>query len=407
MYKLIFTLSLIVSSLCLSAQDKYLSKYISYGLENNPFLKSEYLKYQASIEMINSSNSLDDPTISTGIFLSPIETRLGTQRAKISIAQKLPWFGTLKAKQERARVNSTAMNNDYINSKNKFVYSIKALYYDIHLVRNNITYTKKRIDILNKLEQQSIHEFETNKAGMLKILYIQMLRDELEEKTFSYIENNKNLNVKFNLLLNRDKDKEVVTIDNLTYSMQELNTSQTHQNVKIRQIEAQIESAILDEKLQEIKSKPNIILGIDYAIIEKRHDMNPANNGQDAIMPMIKMNIPLWGKKNKSLQKKAALTIQKLEAKKTDVINKLEIEYTNSISKYKIAINKTLSFDKLIGKSEIALKIMNTKYANSENGYDELLNMEQKILIYQLKNISAQVEAIKSLSYIEYLESKQ
>lgn len=407
MYKLIFTLSLIVSSLCLSAQDKYLSKYINYGLENNPFLKSEYLKYQASIEMINSSNSLDDPTISTGVFLSPIETRLGTQRAKISIAQKLPWFGTLKTKQERARVNSTAINNDYINSKNKFVYSIKALYYDIHLVRNNITYTKKRIDILNKLEQQSIHEFETNKAGMLKILYIQMLRYELEEKTFSYIENNKNLKVKFNILLNRNKDKEVVTVDNLTYSMRELNTSQTHRNVKIRQIEAQIESAILDEKLQKINSKPNIIIGIDYAIIEKRHDMNPANNGQDAIMPMIKMNIPLWGKKNKSLQKKAALTIQKLEAKKTDVINKLEIEYTNSISKYKIAINKTLSFDKLISKSEIALKIMNTKYANSENGYDELLNMEQKILIYQLKNISAQVEAIKSLNYIEYLESKQ
>lgn len=407
MYKLIFTLSLIITSLCVSAQDKHLAEYIKYGIENNPFLKSEHLKYEASLEMINNSRSLDDPTISTGVFISPMETRLGAQRAKFSISQKLPWFGTLKTKDAKARVNSKAVENNYLNTKNKFVYTIKELYYDIHLVQNNILYTKKRIDILNKLEQQSIHEFETNKAGMLKILYIQMLRDELEEKTFAYIEKDKTLKIKFNLLLNRDRNKDVITSNNLAYKKQDFHSAQTHNNVKIKQIDAQIQSASFDETLQKLKNRPNIILALDYVIIAKRSDMNPAGNGRDAIMPMIKMNIPLWSKKNTSLQRKTVLIRKNLEAKKIDIINKIETQYTNTISKYKTAINKTNTFNKLINKTEIVLKIMNTKYANSENGYDELLNMEQKILIYQLKNVAAQVEAIKSLSYIEYLESKQ
>ena len=61
-----------------------LDEYLRIAAEQNPSLKAKYNMYLASLERVNQQDALPDPTVSFGYFISPVETRVGQQRMKLS-----------------------------------------------------------------------------------------------------------------------------------------------------------------------------------------------------------------------------------------------------------------------------------------------------------------------------------
>ena len=78
----------------LKAQDS-LDNYIVYGLKNSPSIKAKYAAYEAAVKYSESFSVLPNPTLSMAYFLNPIETRIGAQRMRVALSQKIPWFGTI------------------------------------------------------------------------------------------------------------------------------------------------------------------------------------------------------------------------------------------------------------------------------------------------------------------------
>jgi len=76
--------------------------------ENNLELKAQFKRFEAQLEDITQAKSWQDPNLSFGYFISPIETRVGPQIARFSLTQKLPWFGTYKAKGNIAAFRAEA-----------------------------------------------------------------------------------------------------------------------------------------------------------------------------------------------------------------------------------------------------------------------------------------------------------
>jgi cobalt-zinc-cadmium efflux system outer membrane protein len=88
--KYILGLFFMLISFTLSAQHD-LDVYLQSAAENNPGLKAKFKEYMAALEVIPQVGALPDPTLALGYFISPVETRVGPQRLKISAAQMFPW----------------------------------------------------------------------------------------------------------------------------------------------------------------------------------------------------------------------------------------------------------------------------------------------------------------------------
>ena len=72
---------------------------------------------------------------------------------------------------------------------------------------------------------------------------------------------------------------------------------------KLVQLDRQKE-AFEAQKMVAIKEGyPKIGLGLDYSIIAKRDVPDLAMNGQDAIMPMVTISLPIFRKKYKAMEK--------------------------------------------------------------------------------------------------------
>ena len=69
-----------------------LDDYFKLAAENNPGLQAKYKSFEAAMQKVTQVSSLPDPNLSFGYFVSPVETRVGPQRARFSLTQMFPWL---------------------------------------------------------------------------------------------------------------------------------------------------------------------------------------------------------------------------------------------------------------------------------------------------------------------------
>lgn len=399
-------------SLQSSAQEGYpeLQKYIEFAIENNPNLKAMDLKYQQALERVPQAKALPDPTFSAGIFIQPIETRVGAQKAKLSISQMFPWFGTLNAKEQQASLQAHAVYLKYLDAKSALEMKVNTAWLDLILTDRKIHFTQKRVEILGVLEKQSLSRYESNQTDMVNVLYIQMLKEELISKLELFKDKRETQLLAFNQLLNRDQKTGVITPSDdsfLISSAINMNDTNFSNHNRINSWNKLVESAQYAEKASKLNGLPKLGLGLDYAILSKRSDMDFADNGQDAIMPMISVSIPIFRKKYKAAIKVTQLRQVQFEEEKQAELNQLVLEKQKAFELYKSGLRDTELYQNLLIKAKQSYEILSSSYESSTKRYEEVLNMQQKIWIYEQKQIEAQIKVQKSLAQFKYLDANQ
>ena len=96
----VFVLCSLFSVLETNAQQ--LETLIEEALANNPEIQKFELLHDIASEKVNEANTLPNTLVSFSHFVSEPETRTGAQKARVSISQMLPWFGSITARENYA-----------------------------------------------------------------------------------------------------------------------------------------------------------------------------------------------------------------------------------------------------------------------------------------------------------------
>ncbi|WP_372753283.1 TolC family protein [Labilibaculum sp.] len=405
-YTLLISLLLVLNSVTAQSKKDVVQDYIDFSVANNPELKAMDLKYQQALEMVPQAKALSDPSFSAGVFVQPIETRIGAQKAKLSLSQMFPWFGTLGAKEQQASLQAHAQYLNYLDAKSKLEMNVRLSYLDLILMDRKIFFTQKRVEVLDLLEKQSLTQFENNESSMVNVLYVQMLKEELISMLGMFQDKKQTLQTAFNKLLNRNLSTVVDLPTDDSFWVQTIPTDTDFsfdKHSRIDSWEAMKEASSFGEKVAKLNGMPKFGIGLDYAIIAERTDVNIADNGNDAIMPMISLSIPLFRKKYKSAIKVNQLKQVQFEQLKMEELNRLELEKQKASEEYATGTRNAKVYENLLTKARQSFEILTSNYETSSGKYEEVLNMQQKIWIYEQKQIEAQVMIQKSIAKFQYL----
>lgn len=398
---------LIFLAVCYSsnAQHNALSGYHKTAIDSSAALKAIYTKYEMALERIPQVSLLPDPNISFAYGLSPIETRLGPQQAKISLMQMFPWFGTLNAKEQQTSMLAQAAYEEYVLHRNKLVYNVSLSWYSLWFYSQNIVSTQNQIEILEMLERQASIKFESSQAGMVDVLRFQMAKEELQAKLHFLKDQKKTTEIQFNSLLNRNANTVVNLQDSLLLPQQRIYSldSVLQQNPQLKILDANYSATEYQIKVAQKSGYPSIGLGIDYAFIGDRTDMQVDGSGNDAIMPMISISIPLYRKKYKAKEKEAVLNRKKIAYDKKAMQNALTTDFEKAMQDYRNAKRNIQLYKSLLVKGNQALSILQTAYATSANDYDQLLIVQNSVLKYHILYDKAISDLHKSIAYLEFL----
>ncbi len=402
--------AMICLTLCsFSGYGQTLNDYLILATKNNPEIKSSYLKFEAALQKSPQMRSLPDPTFTVSAFGRMIETRVGTQEARFSVVQMFPWFGTLEAKENIANAMAEATFQSYLDTKNEVLFNVKRVYAELYELQKTVQLEEDNLEILNTYKELALSKFKNAKGTMVDVVRIDIKRNESITNIQNLKERYKPLQIEFNSILNRDVNELIAYPDDLPISVDNdliLTDSLFNANPKLVMLENE-KMAFEAQKVAAVKEGyPKIGIGLDYSIISKRDIPDLAMNGQDAIMPMLSISLPIFSRKYSSAKKESEYQIQAIDSKKEAVKNNLTASYSSAQYEISKSKNMLILFETQIKSTKQAVSLLITSFSNSGSDFAEVLRMNQDLLMYEKAKAMETKNLFTAQSKLEYLLSK-
>ncbi len=408
-YKIILTSILGALSMAGSAQDTTLNAFLKEAAENNPGVKAAYHEYYAALEKVPQVSALPDPKLSFGYFISPVETRLGPQQFKVSLSQIFPWFGTLKEQEKAFAEKAKVEYQQFVNIKNALFRDVKAKWFELYKVSEAIRITKENLDVLYSLKQISQRNYETGKTQMTDLLRLDVNIREQENKLDDLEEKLATVKTEFNLLLNRDEQEDfnIPSALNLdTFNLVAYRDS-VRNNPQLTALEHKENSLKHQYEVAKKKGYPTVSLALDYAVIGERTDMQVENSGQDVIMPMVGISIPLNRKKYDAMKKEKELQLKAVQSNQQNKVNMLSAQYKKAEEQYVDAMRKVELYKEQTNETERIYSLLKTGYSADGQNFYELLRTRLMVLKYELKLEQAKADQNIAVAKLEYLTNQK
>ncbi|MCE4565922.1 TolC family protein [Maribellus sp. CM-23] len=407
--KKIITLIILFVSAFSAVQAQTLNSYLEMAAANNPGLQAKYKDFEAALQKVPQVSSLPDPTFSFGYFVSPVETRVGPQRAKFSLSQMFPWFGTLEAKADAASLMADAKYQSFLDARNQLFYEVAAAYYPLYELNRLKEIEQENIGILESYKTIANTKFKNGLSPMTDVLRVDiMLKDA--QTSLSILEmKEKPLMAAFNKLLNREQGKAVTLTDSLPIETVPVNfrkDSLLTENPMLKALDAKMQASEASETAARLDGLPKLGVGLDYAILGKRTDMDMADNGKNVLMPMVSVSIPIFRKKYKAAQKEAQLMQENYSLQKEETMLSLTSAY--EMIWFQIQQQQELLelYDKQISQTDQTLNLLFSAYGNSGKDFEEVLRMQQQLLQYEKKKAMAETQHQTAVAKLNYITAK-
>ncbi|MEP5944543.1 MAG: TolC family protein, partial [Balneola sp.] len=392
----------------LNAQN--LQTYQQEAAQNNPELKASFNRYLSVLEDRPQLGTLPDPEVAFAYFISPIETRVGPQRARISVTQMFPWFGALADKKSVSDANAKAQFEQFQEQRNRIFYQMETIWSDLYEVKETIRIAEENLNIINTLLEVSLSRYENGLTSQVDVLRAQIEQEELKTQIELLKDNRSLLIERFNELRNVGEDSKVTIPDDLSTTMvlkekDELRSTIIQQNPNLNKLRYREEASKEMVSVASKDGKPSFGIGFDYIATGERTDVaNLSDNGRDAFVARASFKIPLFRNKYNAKVQQAELNLHSVQQDIISLENKLETDLYTALRDRNDAERRFNLYDtKQIQRVEQAINIMMESYSSDASDFEEILRLQRKLLEYQLKRIQASTDLYIANSYINYL----
>ncbi|GAB3343227.1 hypothetical protein GCM10027429_33540 [Marivirga atlantica] len=396
------------------SQAQTLDDYFKIAAENNPGLQAKYREFEAAIQKVEQVNTLPDPNFSFGYFISPVETRVGPQKARFSLTQMFPWFGTLRAQGNAAALMAEAKYQAFLDARNRLYYQVAAAYYPLYELNQWKEIERENIEILESYKTIANKKFENGAGTMVDVLRVDIMLKDATTNLSILNDKEAPLLTRFNKLLNREENALVIVEDSLVVQALPDNfrkDSLLAKNPVLEELDLKIASSEVSEEVAYKQGLPKFGLGLDYVLVGDRTDLAsdmaaPQDNGKNALMPMVSVSIPIFRSKYKAAVKEAQLMQESYALQKEDFANTLTSSYEMAWFEIQQQQELLKLYDQQIQETNQALNLLFTAYGNSGNEFEEVLRMQQQLLKYEKMKATAETQYQIALAKLNYLTAK-
>lgn len=387
----------------LSAQQ--LNDYLEEAVTSNPEIRSFELQYNLAQEKASEVNSLPDTEIGVGYFVSTPETRTGAQRARFSVKQILPWFGTIDARVDAQNAMADAQYIDYVVAKRKLQLEVAQNYYALYGINAKMSVLQQNKQLLKTYEELAISAVEVGNASAVDFLKIQIRQNELDAQWQILAEELAASRIQFNNLLNTEVNQVVILPDSLMIPQeeQEIDYEALNQNPELLKYEKLYESIARSEDLNRREAAPKLGVGLDYIPVSERTDMMVTENGKDIVMPMLSVSVPIFNSKYKSVSRQNEIRQHEVEAQRTMRYNSLRSLFAEAEKSRNAARIQFETQSKNLKQAKDAESILLKNYETGTINFNEILDIQELQLTIQTKQIEAVQRYYEQAALINYL----
>ena len=130
--------------------------------------------------------------------------------------------------------------------------------------------------------------------------------------------------------------------------------------------------------------------------------MSPMN-GQDMIMPMISMTLPIYRKKYRAMEAEVRFLKTASEQNCKAMANSLQTEYYDALQLYNDAQRRLKLYENQSQLAKKTLDIQIKNFSSSASGLTDILRVFQQLSDYELKQVEAVADFNKAKAWVKRL----
>ncbi len=448
-----------------------LEEYLQTAGENNPELKAYFNDYLAAMEQIPQVGALPDPELTIGFFLQPMDRFMGRQQADVRLMQMFPWFGMLRTRKDEATHMAQSRYAVFQDTKNRLFYQVKSTWYEMYRLEEEIRITQSNLDILKTYERLALIRFQSaglsagasssqsssmnssagnssgaamgsmgsstntgnakaneqrqppsmnpsgnamgaGSPGMRDVLRVSVEIKELKN-TLAFLKDSRiPLQAEFNQLLHRDLNHAIVLADTLAATALSLTRlalldSITQNNPMLKMLDAEEAAYEAQQKMARLEGRPMIGAGVNYMPFSPRTEDGMAMGGNDMIMPMVSVSLPIYRKKYNAMRKEAELRQQAVQERRKNTVSQLATQWTTALRDLDDATRRIALYGEQVELVRQTQRLLMTAYTASGQDFEEVLRVQQQLLDYELKLIYAIVNQHTTVAMLEMLSADE
>lgn len=248
----------------------------------------------------------------------------------------------------------------------------------------------------------------SNGSGLADLYRIQIEISELEYNISQLKNQQTTIGARFNAYLNRPLTSFVTLPDSIKpksprLSLMQIPDSILVNNPMLNMLQHEKNALEARKKMVSRMSYPMVGLGLNYSVINKSNFSTTEMNGQDMIMPMISVSIPLYRDKYNAMEAEVDLMKSATEYGYQSASKSLQAEYYDALQLYQNAEQRMILYSNQSQLVQKTLDILTKNYSTSGTGLTDLLRVRQQLLDYELKKIQALTEFNSSIALLERL----
>ncbi|CAN5618849.1 TolC family protein [soil metagenome] len=389
-----------------SARAQQADDVVATVLRANPQLEAARLRWEAMKERPRIAGSLPDPMLTYGYFFENVETRVGAQNQRIGASQRIPFPGKLSLAAKRARQEALQSFWQYQTLARELIMRTKVAYYELRRVDETRRILREQVELFGQAIESARVRYEAGTVEQQDVLKAQLASAEIEKRLLELTQMRAAAQARLNALRDAPAGAAVSTAAGLQVpavpALDRARALAAQYRQELHEANVTIERNETALALARRERLPDFTVGVDYTQVNRNIFANPPDNGQDAVVGSISVNVPIWFGKLNALEREARNDLAASELSARHVSNTVDADVRDAWFQATTARDQVALYrENLLPQARQTLESSRASYEAGKGSFIDFLDTERSLLNFRLGVIASETDLAKALAMLE------
>ena len=383
-----------------------LASFVGEVLETNSALRAARLHWESKKEFPEIARSLDDPKLTYGHFFRNVETRVGPMNQQVAVSQKFPFPGKRSLAASKAEKDALIAMWQFQTLERELIRKSKEVYYDLHLVEVSSRILNEEVSILQTMLTTAKARYESGAGEQQEVLKVQLTTKDIERRLLGLKKRHETALARMNALRNSPPTTPLYVTppllpDKLPTQKAAFRLAEEYRQ-ELSAAGVVIARDEVDVALARKNWWPDFNVGVQYSEVGSSVFSRPPDDGQDAVMGVVSINIPIWWGKLKAQKREAQKRLEASRELELNVESEVQSQVRDSWYRAHIAFDQMELYQNgLIPTAEQSFSSARAGYQAAKVGFLDVLDSQRALLNLRLGLAVTESELGKALAQLE------
>jgi outer membrane protein TolC len=399
-------------SLVASQADSSLKPLLAEVLQRNPKLARLEAEARASEQRTPQVKALPDPTASLTWFVMPPQTRVGPQRAAVSISQRLPWFGSLKFDEQAALWDAVASRSEVEAAKIELLTATRVDYAELQFLDREAQLAREDRATLEHYAELALARYASGVGIDQSVIKIQAEITRTDARLLEVAARRAAVVARINARRDHPQSTAVLVSDlgdppSTDLDPEDLRRVALERRPEMAAARARIERAAARVEKSKKAYSPDLVVGLNYGYVSRRDDragqLNPPeDNGQDVLGISAGLSVPLWKNSLEAGVEEGSLHRLAAEERLREITSSIDAELGDLVHRIPLLEEQMRLYgDVLLVQARQSLNSAESAYAAGTVGALDLLDAERLLLSLRIAAERVRTDLVMARARLE------